>query len=226
MPLPSFLSRRTNASQAPSLTDQKELPYDGNSDLEKSSGADKGSDIVVDHEEKKELTPMEAAKWSVDGDESPFPEVQACVSTEDDPTLEVNSACNTAHGATAMITSICSLQDVVLSHSLRDSLLRRQPVLLVRSFLDSIYPHTEDSLYSLRYVRYHLNLCAPSHQLTSNIAILIAQLRRRTAPCLSYRSRLGEASDMANWNEAVWLPPQPRTVQCQVRISMEPIANV
>ncbi|KAJ7315594.1 OPT oligopeptide transporter protein-domain-containing protein [Mycena albidolilacea] len=41
--------------------------------------------------ELTELTPMEALKWNVDGDQSPFPEVQACVSTEDDESLEVNT---------------------------------------------------------------------------------------------------------------------------------------
>lgn len=41
---------------------------------------------------KTELTPMESMNWDVSGDMSPFPEVQACVSTEDDVSLEVNSA--------------------------------------------------------------------------------------------------------------------------------------
>ncbi|KAJ7685541.1 OPT oligopeptide transporter, partial [Mycena polygramma] len=45
----------------------------------------------ADQAELVELTPMEALKWNVDGDQSPFPEVQACVSTEDDETLEVNT---------------------------------------------------------------------------------------------------------------------------------------
>ncbi|EIM86107.1 OPT oligopeptide transporter [Stereum hirsutum FP-91666 SS1] len=39
----------------------------------------------------KELTPMESARWDVSGDRSPFPEVQACVSTGDDVELEVNT---------------------------------------------------------------------------------------------------------------------------------------
>ncbi|CAG8168598.1 unnamed protein product [Penicillium salamii] len=38
-----------------------------------------------------ELTPVEAFKWSVEGDQSPFPEVAACVSNKDDPA----TACNT-----------------------------------------------------------------------------------------------------------------------------------
>lgn len=37
-----------------------------------------------------ELTPMEAFTRPVDGEESPFPEVQACVPTEDDPTIVIN----------------------------------------------------------------------------------------------------------------------------------------
>ncbi|KAJ7074114.1 OPT oligopeptide transporter [Mycena amicta] len=45
----------------------------------------------VDDAQLVELTPMEAFNWNVDGDESPFPEVQACVSTADDPSLETNT---------------------------------------------------------------------------------------------------------------------------------------
>ncbi|KAH6891476.1 small oligopeptide transporter-like protein [Thelonectria olida] len=41
--------------------------------------------------EKQELTPVEAFKWNVEGDQSPFPEVAACVPNTDDPEL----ACNT-----------------------------------------------------------------------------------------------------------------------------------
>ncbi|KAF2718410.1 OPT superfamily oligopeptide transporter [Polychaeton citri CBS 116435] len=41
--------------------------------------------------EKTELTPAEAFTWNVEGDESPFPEVAACVPNTDDPSL----ACNT-----------------------------------------------------------------------------------------------------------------------------------
>ncbi|KAJ5607526.1 hypothetical protein N7537_004145 [Penicillium hordei] len=44
-----------------------------------------------DRAELTELTPVEAFKWSVEGDQSPFPEVAACVSNKDDPTI----ACNT-----------------------------------------------------------------------------------------------------------------------------------
>lgn len=55
----------------------------------------------------KELTPMESARWDVSGDRSPFPEVQACVSTDDDVRLEVNSTFDFAF-------SILSVQCVVL----------------------------------------------------------------------------------------------------------------
>ncbi|KAK4233060.1 OPT oligopeptide transporter protein-domain-containing protein [Achaetomium macrosporum] len=41
--------------------------------------------------EKTELTPVEAFKWNVDGDQSPFPEVAACVPNTDDPTIECNT---------------------------------------------------------------------------------------------------------------------------------------
>ncbi|CAG8215240.1 unnamed protein product [Penicillium olsonii] len=44
-----------------------------------------------DRGELTELTPVEAFKWSVEGDQSPFPEVAACVSNKDDPAI----ACNT-----------------------------------------------------------------------------------------------------------------------------------
>lgn len=43
-----------------------------------------------DYDQATELTPMEAFKRKVDGDESPFPEVQACVPTDDDPTIMIN----------------------------------------------------------------------------------------------------------------------------------------
>ncbi|KAJ9094171.1 hypothetical protein QFC19_008021 [Naganishia cerealis] len=41
-------------------------------------------------DEAVEITPMEAFRRKVDGDESPFPEVQACVPTDDDPTIQIN----------------------------------------------------------------------------------------------------------------------------------------
>jgi hypothetical protein len=43
-----------------------------------------------DYDQATEVTPMEAFKRKVDGDESPFPEVQACVPTDDDPTIMIN----------------------------------------------------------------------------------------------------------------------------------------
>jgi hypothetical protein len=43
-----------------------------------------------DYDQATEHTPMEAFKRKVDGDESPFPEVQACVPTDDDPTIMIN----------------------------------------------------------------------------------------------------------------------------------------
>ncbi|KAJ5200127.1 Oligopeptide transporter OPT superfamily [Penicillium cf. griseofulvum] len=45
----------------------------------------------ADRAELTELTPVEAFKWNVEGDQSPFPEVASCVSNKDDPTI----ACNT-----------------------------------------------------------------------------------------------------------------------------------
>ncbi|KAK4700387.1 hypothetical protein P7C70_g5860, partial [Phenoliferia sp. Uapishka_3] len=41
--------------------------------------------------ETVELTPNEALEQSVDGDQSPFPEVAACVPNTDDPTIQVNN---------------------------------------------------------------------------------------------------------------------------------------
>lgn len=37
-----------------------------------------------------ELTPMEAFAHNVDGDQSPFPEVAACVPSTDDPSIQIN----------------------------------------------------------------------------------------------------------------------------------------
>ncbi|SPQ24505.1 dcfd6b46-241f-4263-850f-23a5e10ead82 [Thermothielavioides terrestris] len=42
--------------------------------------------------DETELTPNEAFKWNVDGDQSPFPEVAACVPNTDDPTMKCNTA--------------------------------------------------------------------------------------------------------------------------------------
>jgi hypothetical protein len=67
--------------------------------------------------DKTELTPVEAFKWSVEGDQSPckfnsiqdgwslclyitVPEVAACVSNKDDPTLACNSMLSPIHEMT------------------------------------------------------------------------------------------------------------------------------
>ncbi|KAJ6102972.1 hypothetical protein N7486_005399 [Penicillium sp. IBT 16267x] len=44
-----------------------------------------------DRAELTELTPVEAFTWNVDGDQSPFPEVAACVSNKDDPSISCNT---------------------------------------------------------------------------------------------------------------------------------------
>lgn len=59
--------------------------YDGQ--LENGYPATEKSSI---YDEVVELTPTEAFKRRVDGDESPFPEVQACVPTDDDPSIMIN----------------------------------------------------------------------------------------------------------------------------------------
>lgn len=51
---------------------------------EKEDAAAQWVDVV-------ELTPIEALERDVDGDQSPFPEVAACVPNTDDPSIEVNS---------------------------------------------------------------------------------------------------------------------------------------
>ncbi|KAJ5997049.1 hypothetical protein N7522_008709 [Penicillium canescens] len=60
------------------------------SDLEAENTHQDPGDLLY-RSDRTELTPGEAFKWSVEGDQSPFPEVAACVSNKDDPTL----ACNT-----------------------------------------------------------------------------------------------------------------------------------
>jgi hypothetical protein len=52
---------------------------------------DDDDDDQSDFPEHRELAPMDAFKWNVDGDQSPFPEVAACVPNTDDPTILVNS---------------------------------------------------------------------------------------------------------------------------------------
>jgi hypothetical protein len=57
---------------------------------DKEGGRYKSNDDVIEVDsfiEKTELTPVQAFKVKVDGDESPFPEVQACVPTTDDPSI-------------------------------------------------------------------------------------------------------------------------------------------
>ncbi len=88
-------SKRATGSEAADAS-EPELPFESKNsspdvDLEKSSSLDK-EDSYDRPTDKTELTPMEALKWNVDGDQSPFPEVAACVPNTDDPTMEVNSA--------------------------------------------------------------------------------------------------------------------------------------
>ncbi|KAI5271242.1 OPT superfamily oligopeptide transporter [Aureobasidium subglaciale] len=60
-------------------------------EADNSSDSDHGASKPLDGEERREIVPTEAFKWSVDGDQSPFPEVAACVPNTDDPT----TLCNT-----------------------------------------------------------------------------------------------------------------------------------
>ncbi|THW60314.1 OPT superfamily oligopeptide transporter [Aureobasidium pullulans] len=60
-------------------------------EAENSSDSEHGADKLLTGEEIKEIIPTEAFKWNVDGDQSPFPEVAACVPNTDDPT----TLCNT-----------------------------------------------------------------------------------------------------------------------------------
>ncbi|KAJ7806252.1 OPT oligopeptide transporter protein-domain-containing protein, partial [Mycena olivaceomarginata] len=96
MGLFSLPLRHTAESEAPSPV--QDLGFKASAsdlDLEKDdslTSKEKFKEDVSDVDaELTELTPMEALKWNVDGDQSPFPEVQACVSTEDDESLEVNT---------------------------------------------------------------------------------------------------------------------------------------
>ncbi|KAJ6618832.1 OPT oligopeptide transporter [Mycena sp. CBHHK59/15] len=90
-------SRRQSASEVPSTV--PDLGFKSSStpdlDIEKDDSLTSKEKEVAKYVDRAadftELTPMEALHWNVDGDESPFPEVQACVSTDDDPTLEVNT---------------------------------------------------------------------------------------------------------------------------------------
>ncbi|KAH8434393.1 uncharacterized protein LDX57_012041 [Aspergillus melleus] len=61
-------------------------------EAEAHGDGDKGSDdSLFGESEGKEITPVEAFKWSVEGDQSPFPEVAACVSNKDDPSIPCNT---------------------------------------------------------------------------------------------------------------------------------------
>jgi hypothetical protein len=74
-------------------------------------------DDLLYRSDRTELTPVEAFKWSVEGDQSPcnfnsiqyvwslclyitVPEVAACVSNKDDPTLACNSMLSPIHEVT------------------------------------------------------------------------------------------------------------------------------
>ncbi|KAI5253070.1 OPT superfamily oligopeptide transporter [Aureobasidium subglaciale] len=60
-------------------------------EADNSSDSDHGASKLLDGEERREIVPTEAFKWSVDGDQSPFPEVAACVPNTDDPRTLCNS---------------------------------------------------------------------------------------------------------------------------------------
>ncbi|CAG8973878.1 hypothetical protein HYALB_00003656 [Hymenoscyphus albidus] len=74
-------------------TEEKDIGQSKSSDIEYEAERRvnlKGAELYK-RSEKTELTPVEALTWSVDGDQSPFPEVAACVNNTDDSTI----ACNT-----------------------------------------------------------------------------------------------------------------------------------
>ncbi|KAJ5279858.1 hypothetical protein N7478_005230 [Penicillium angulare] len=62
-------------------------------DLEAESSSPDEKDWVYksDRAESAELTQVEAFSWNVEGDQSPFPEVAACVSNKDDSTIKCNT---------------------------------------------------------------------------------------------------------------------------------------
>ncbi|TVY43677.1 Glutathione transporter [Lachnellula subtilissima] len=95
------LNDSTHRGTAPSATtDSKEktnpdtiteaLDSGSNSSLERGIDED-GSKVPIQRAEKTELVPNEAFHWNVDGDQSPFPEVAACVSNTDDPSTPCNT---------------------------------------------------------------------------------------------------------------------------------------
>ncbi|KAJ5221548.1 uncharacterized protein N7469_010435 [Penicillium citrinum] len=78
------MATRCDSAKLPELSERQ------SGDLEAEySNQDPGDRLY--RSELAEITPVEALKWNVDGDESPFPEVAACVSNKDDPSI----ACNT-----------------------------------------------------------------------------------------------------------------------------------
>ena len=78
-----------SASDTPSL-EKDPLDYDIEKDPSYSDDASELKNLSK-VAEVTELTPAEAFDVNVDGNESPFPEVNASVSTSDDPTIQINS---------------------------------------------------------------------------------------------------------------------------------------
>ncbi|KIR43930.1 OPT family small oligopeptide transporter [Cryptococcus deuterogattii 99/473] len=75
-------------TESPDL-DQKQEDY---VDLEKNESTDDAEVNVESTEDLGgKLTPNEAFTWNVDGDQSPFPEVAACVPNTDDPSIPCNT---------------------------------------------------------------------------------------------------------------------------------------
>ncbi|RJE20624.1 oligopeptide transporter [Aspergillus sclerotialis] len=63
---------------------------DVEADLHESGDREADSPLPI-RSERAELTPAEALKWDVHGDQSPFPEVAACVTNKDDPSMPCNT---------------------------------------------------------------------------------------------------------------------------------------
>jgi hypothetical protein len=85
---PSTLTANSSGTSTPkSLDDHPHHTKENDGQLENAYPATEKSSI---YDEVVELTPMEAFKRRVDGEESPFPEVQACVPTDDDPSIMIN----------------------------------------------------------------------------------------------------------------------------------------
>lgn len=87
----------------------------------------------------EQLTPMEAFKRKVDGNESPFPEVQACVPTDDDPTIMINRKSFPLRTQSHRLTKGLRrrLSNVVPVDSLCRLVRRREPVLCVSQLCDT-----------------------------------------------------------------------------------------